>query len=247
MYQNTQPLNKTQNLKYSQLSTYTFASDQNFCPVFLQELPQLVREYFICFPNNETDLPHALLGFEKGQNKFVAPDGTWEADYIPAYIRRYPFILAKQEGSEEHTLAADMDAPHFSQDSGDPLFTPDGQPTSLLQDKINLLKGIESQRQATQKAVQQIEQAGLFKMEQMTVKSGDQAVSSIGGLRMIDEDKLAQSGLTPGPALQLVYAHLLSKANLQYGVPAGKKAQKFGEPDIEKLFGEDDILNFDNI
>ena len=74
-----------------------------------------------------------------------------------------------------------MDAPHFSQDSGDPLFTQDGQPTSLLQNKINMLKGIESQRIATQKAVQQIDQAGLFKMEQMTVKSGDQAVSSIGG------------------------------------------------------------------
>ena len=64
---------------------------------------------------------------------------------------------------------------------------------------------------------------------------------------MIDEDKLAQSGLTPGPSLQLIYAHLLSKANLQYGVLAGKKAQKFGEPDREKLFGNDDILHFDNI
>ena len=73
MYQNTQPLNKTQSLKYSQLNTYTFASDQNFCPVFLQELLQLVREYFICFPNNQTDLPHALLGIEKGVNKYVAP------------------------------------------------------------------------------------------------------------------------------------------------------------------------------
>ena len=237
MYQNTQALNKTQSIKYSQLNSYTFASDQNFCPVFLQELPQLVREYFIIFPNNNTDLPHVLLGFEEGKNKYVAANGDWQADYIPAYIRRYPFTLAKVEGKDDFTLAADMDAPHFKRGTEN-LFDSAGKPTQLLQVKINLLKALENQRMATQKAVQEIDQAGLFKMEKLTVKSGDQAVSSIGGLRMIDEEKLADCGLAPGPALELVYAHMFSKANLKYGVLAGRddmgvRLKDDGELDID--------------
>ena len=235
MYQNTKALPK--DAKFTKVNSYTFASDQNFCPVFLQELPQIIREYFIIFPNNQTDLPHVLLGFEKNKNKYVAANGDWQADYIPAYIRRYPFTLAKLEGKDDFTLAADMDAPHFKRGT-EPLFDSAGKPTQLLQGKINLLKAIEKQRGATQKAVQEIDRAGLFKMEKLTVKSGNQAVSSIGGLRMIDEEKLADCGLGPGPALELVYAHIFSKANLKYGVLAGKD-------DMGVRLKDDGVLDID--
>jgi hypothetical protein len=169
MYQNTQPLSTTENVKYSQLTTYHFAANENFCPVFLQELSRVVREYFICFPNNETNLPHVLLGFQQDTNQYVSEDGNWQADYIPVCIRRYPFILARVEGDgmaqDEFTLAADINAPHFEQPTGgELLFTHNNQPTELMQNKITLLKGIEQQRIVTQKAVQEIEAAGLFKI-----------------------------------------------------------------------------------
>jgi len=251
MYQNTHPLDKSQDLKYTQVSTYTFAARENFCPVFLQELPQVIREYFVCFPNNNTDLPHALLGFQKDTNQYVTADGTWQADYIPAYIRRYPFILAKIDGdgkpADEFTLAADMAAPHFEQANGQPLFTQTGQPTDLLEQRIALLKGIEQQRTATQQAVREIEAAGLFKMEQLTIKSGNQPVATIGGLRMIDPEKLSQITTKPGPVAELIYAHLFSKTNLQYGVLAGKRRDVPATPAPAGGgfgFGEDDIIRF---
>jgi hypothetical protein len=249
MYQNTHPLDKSQALTFTRLDTYHFAAKENFCPVFLQELPQVVREYFICFPNNNTDLPHALLGFQQDTNQYVTADGTWQADYIPAYIRRYPFILANKEDApaDEFTLAADMAAPHFDSTSGIPLFTPDGRPTELLEQRISLLRGIEQQRIATQQAVREIEAAGLFKMEQLTIKSGDQNVANIGGLRMIDPEKLSDITTKLGPVAELIYAHLFSKAALQYGVLAGKKKpaptpSAPGDPGFR--FGEDDIIRF---
>ncbi|EFI33166.1 SapC family protein [Desulfonatronospira thiodismutans ASO3-1] len=249
MYQNTQALDKSQDIKFTQVSNYHFAAKENFCPVFLQELPQVVREYFICFPNNQTDLPHALLGFQQNTNQYVSEDGSWQAEYIPAYIRRYPFILAKKEDSaqDEFTLAADINAPHFEQATGEPLFTLNNQPTELMQNKIQLLKGIEQQRIITQQAVQEIEKAGLFKMEQLTIKLKDQPVASIGGLRMIDEEKLKGFTSNYGPTMELIAAHLFSKANLQYGVLAGKKraVPEPGPVDPGFSFGDDDIIRFD--
>jgi len=249
MHQNTQTLTKDQT--YTQIPSYNFAANQNFCPVFLPELPQLVREYFIIFPNNNTGLPHVLLGFEKNKNKYVAENGEWQADYVPAYIRRYPFTLAKVEGKDDYTLAADMGAPHFNKPGGEALFTADGKPGEFLQGRINLLKALENQRVVTQKAVKEIEDAGLFKMEQMKVKSGGQDVAAIGGLRMIDTEKLAQITAQPGPFLELIYAHLFSKGSLQSGVLAGKRkdvrktaSTPTDDIDIGKIFGEDDIFKF---
>lgn len=174
----------------------------------------------------------------------MAEDGTWQADYIPAYIRRYPFILANKEGSstDEFTLAADLNAPHFKSKLGEPLFMPGGAPSEILQNQIELLKGIEQQRIITRKAVQEIDKAGLFKMEQMTVKLKDQQVAAIGGLRMIDKEKLPQINTKFGPVAELIYAHLFSEANLQYGVLAGKKEPTLSDPGFS--FGDDDIIKF---
>lgn len=226
MFRSIQPFDKHKhsNLLLNPVAGYSFASQENFCPVFMKEMPLVSREYFICFPDDKNDIPLAVLGFEKSKNMYVSPDGTWRADYIPVFIRKYPFTLAKVEGQEEFTLAIDIKAPHLSETKGEPLVTAEGEPSRLVQDRIEMLKSIEKQRFVTQQAVREIEKAGLFKMEQMTVKSKGKQVSGIGGLRTIDEDKLKSwCSLSPGPALELVYAHLFSRVNLSCGIITGRK------------------------
>lgn len=237
MYKKTQALDKTRDIRFTELNTYHFAAQEIFCPVFLQELPYLVREYFICFPDNRTDLPHVLLGYEQDSNLYVSSSGIWLAEYIPLYIRRYPFILGRVQGkpADEVTLAADIMAPHFKQSSGEPLFYPDGQPTPILHQKIDLLKSIENDKQATQQAVREIDQAGLFTNKDIRGASG----SVVKNLRMIDRDQLPYSGLHPGPALEMAYAHLFSRSRLEYGVLAGRRQE-----DFTPEFQDDDILHF---
>jgi hypothetical protein len=228
---------------------YSFASHENFCPVFLQEMPQVIREYYVCFPNNQSDLPHVILGFEEGVNRYVTEDGAWRAEYIPAFIRRYPFILARDKNKvgNKFTLAVDAKAPHLSTSEGERLFTDDGERSAVLDDRIKLLQAIETQRTITQEAVREIEAAGLFRMQEITMKAGEQKVAAISGLRMIDEDKLRESSLKPGPALQIVYAHLFSIANLGYGLLAGKQKPEAprADPMKEFSFNEEDMIKFD--
>lgn len=249
MYIEVQALNKSSNLRLKENVGYSFASHENFCPVFLQELPQVIREYYVCFPNNHSDLPHVILGFEQGVNRYVTDKGLWQAVYIPAFIRRYPFILARDENKvgNKFTLGVDVKSPHLSTSEGERLFTDDGDHSPVLEDRIKLLQAIEKQRTITREAVREIEAGGLFRMQEITMKAGEEKVAAVGGLRMVDEDKLRESELKPGPALQIVYAHLFSIANLGYGVLAGKQKRPAStvDPMTNFSFSEEDMIRFD--
>lgn len=240
MFKNTQALDKTRDIKFTELDNYSFAAQQYLCPVFLQELPKLVGEYFICFPDNNSGLPHVLLGFERNQNLYVAADGSWKATYIPAYIRRYPFALGRIPGhaSDEFTLAADMDAPHFRQTGGAALFYPDGQPTAILEEKISLLRFIENQKHETQEAVRELEYSGLFRSEQVRGPKGQR----VSGLRGIEKIRLPNSGLTPGPALELAYGQIFSWPQLENRILSGQLPESPTDEGFEK--NEDDVLYF---
>ncbi|MGM0453902.1 MAG: SapC family protein [Thermodesulfobacteriota bacterium] len=250
MYDNLRMLDKSCPFKFTADADYRFAAKLNFCPVYLQELPQIVREYFICFPDNRTDLPHVVLGFERLKNRYVAEDGTWLVDYVPAHIRRYPFALAvdnnSQPGGTQFRVAVDVDAPQLSTEGGKELFTVDGKPSEVLRERIDFLQAVEKQRITTQKAVQKIARADLFQIKKMHVRSANRSVSAISGIRMVDEQKLPDVDMKPGPALELIYAHLFSKANLRYGILADKQGPSSDVADAISGFSfADDILRFE--
>jgi len=209
---------------------YGFCRHDNFAPLVAPEVAVLTKEAFICFPNNQTDLPHMLLGFRKGDNAYVNDQGQWLGQYVPAALRRHPFALATTQAGQgdEYQLAIDPQSQAFDTQEGQPLFDAQGQLSPAVQERIKLLKAFELQVRQTQAAVRLIEQLGLFDMEQLTIKKDGQQLASIAGLRMINEARLkaldAQGlhSLNQAGALALVYAHQFSKVNLQSGMLFGQ-------------------------
>ena len=62
------------------------------------EIPRASLDYPVVFVSdaNATLVPVALVGVEPGRNLLCTTDGEWAQDYyIPAYVRRYPFFLAR--------------------------------------------------------------------------------------------------------------------------------------------------------
>ncbi|MCL1046022.1 SapC family protein [Shewanella electrodiphila] len=121
-----------------------FGENIHFVPVIADELRSLILEYPCCLlKNNQTGQfgLHALLGFESGENLFLA-DANWRSHYIPLHIRRQPFMVARKDHSSEPmsetntVLTIDMNNRRVvdgntSADSQD-LFTSDGKPTEYL-------------------------------------------------------------------------------------------------------------------
>lgn len=251
-----------QALRYSPPSDYRFAAAELTCPVFISELSAIAREYPIVFPKSATQ-PCALLGVEQGVNAYVAEDGQWLAHYIPSHIRRYPFVLAKAgEGDaqqQRYTIAFDAQSELLGE-QGEPLFDPSGERAQVLRNVLKLLEGMEKEARQLIKITRALEDYGLLVETNMVVKRKGQADAGIQGVRMVDEKKLqalpleAFDDLRKMSALPVIYAHLLSMANLRQGTIAGKypmladrsEAANNVPEHLDELFGEgDDDFTFD--
>ena len=95
-YKDVVPLNKDTHadLSVEAAKDYSHVSDTNSIYIAAVEFPRANREYPIVFAKvGEIPFPVALLGAKKNFNAYIQEDGRWNAKYIPAYVRRYPFIL----------------------------------------------------------------------------------------------------------------------------------------------------------
>jgi hypothetical protein len=207
--------NKHQDLKLSPLSSYEFARNLNMVPLSYTEIIPASKHYPIIFPAQGTMVPHALFALAQGENVFVDESGTWLAPYVPAHIRRYPFILA-QTGEEGHyAVCIDPDAPHFSTEQGDPLYTANFEPSETLSKAIEFLKRYQQEMADTEKLFAEFADRGLLADRQFTVEQGGQK-STVGGFKAVDESRLKEveddklaDWLKRG-LMGLVYAHLFS-------------------------------------
>lgn len=241
---------------------YYFASQQMLVPVMASEMGQVAREYAVVFSDMAGTLPLALLGARKGENAYVRPSGHWAARYVPAHIRRYPFVLAEHAPAEgangsadRRMLMVDADAPQLVFEGGLALFESDGAPSALLKRVQDMLVMLERDSDRTLKLMAEIEAAGLLAEQLVELPQRQGPTLALKGLRLVDKDKLA--ALTPNTlhalqqsgALHLVYAHLLSLSNLRdgpliEGVAAAADAQVAGASSSVSSTG---IVSFDGI
>ena len=159
-----------------------------------------------------------LLGLEQNENLFVDAAGAWQAAYIPAYIRRYPFITTdEQEG--RFTVCFDEAFDGFNQEGGAPLFA-EGQPTQKLQEIQAFLQDYLQQLKQTEQLGATLAAAGLFKQVDLQANLPDGRNFNLNGLLIVDEQQLAQLPdsdivkLFRSGALALIHAHLLSLRTL---------------------------------
>jgi hypothetical protein len=203
-----------------QATDVRFASHCPSVPLMAAEFTHACLDYPIVFTRG---LDHqwmavALTSLQPQANAFVDAKGRWNARYVPASVRRYPFILAKGEG-EELVLAADLSAPQLGE-TGEALFTEQGEPTDLTRSVMQLLAEFQTQIQQTQSLVHKLEQAQLLNQENLQVHlaGGQQAV--VEGVWIVDENRLralpdatALAWFKSGE-LQTIHAHLTSLRTL---------------------------------
>ncbi|MBF0444161.1 MAG: SapC family protein [Magnetococcales bacterium] len=206
---------------------FSFAKNTNSVLLSGMEFANAAKEYPIIFIKaGKSILPIALLGFRTDENLFIDDDGKWDAKYIPAFVRRYPFILSEapgsgdKDGAKELTVCIDEDFPGLSTEEGSPLFDEDGNQTELLKNAISFLQEYQSQYQRTEIFVNRLKELDLLTGYTANAELADGEKISMGGLFVVDEKKLME--LEKKKAMELfrsgelswVYAHLLSLSNM---------------------------------
>ena len=111
---------------------FGFTQGVNAVPINLIEMPQICHFYPIAFSPDGNATPVAILGLRDGENLFIHNDNTWEmATYIPAYIRRYPFIFSEIPGKDQLTLCIDDNQDVIDKGGEQKFFDADGKPSEL--------------------------------------------------------------------------------------------------------------------
>ena len=166
-------------------------------PVFPFEFRRAQAFYPILFQQHSKDgfQPVALFGFEQGENLFLGEDG-WRAAYIPAMLRREPFLIGFQrpqepsEGDLTRVLSLDMDHPRVNTEVGEALFHPLGGRTDFLEDMANLLEAIHEGLEHGKAFASALQEQDLIEAVTLEIQLRDGSRNQLLGFHCLAEEKV---------------------------------------------------------
>lgn len=200
---------------------YGFTRRVNSVPLMAVEFPQAAAEYAIVFAQNGQDvLPVVILGARAGENLYLTPDDGWSASYLPAFIRRYPFVFSAQEDGKTFNLCVDEAFQGLNyQGRGQALFTPEGKQTPYIDNVLKFLQEYRAQFLRTQAFCRKLVELKLLEPMQAQFTLGSGEKMSLGGFQAVDRQKLKAlpgetlAQLAATDELELLYLHLSSMRN----------------------------------
>ncbi len=222
-YNDLMPLNSRDHATWNtrMIDSAPWLVGQHAIPLTVDEFIQAQRDFPIVFSTGENALPLALMGLNEGVNTFVTAEGKIdEPIYVPAYIRRYPFLLAKlKPDSEELSLCFDPTSGSVGEfKDGNPLFEADSKPAQATNDILQFCERFEEAGARTKSFIDELNKHGLLMDGEISISENENPDRPFvyRGFQMINQEKLAevrgdilrtwnQNGM-----LALINAHLFS-------------------------------------
>jgi hypothetical protein len=222
-YKDLAPLNAEQHKDYRVKSAEAamFLVGQHAVPLTIDEFVLCQRHLPIVFSSGDNPIPLALMALNEGFNTLVDDQGKLRDNscYVPAYIRRYPWMLAKLDPNrEELSLCFD---PTFEQigvfEDGDRLIHDDGAPTAVTKEILTFCEQFEQSARRTNQFMIDLVESGLLMDGELSIApQGSDKPFLYRGFQMVNEEKLRelrgdqlrkynQNGMLP-----LLFAHLFS-------------------------------------
>ncbi len=200
-----------------------FARLTHAVPITVDEFALAQRNYPIVFGTDQVAVPLALVGLREGENLFLEPDGQWRPRaYIPAYIRRHPFMLARlQPDSQMLSLVFDDSWGLVAEDGEQKLF--DGtEPSETTKGILKFCEEFEAAVARTRGFMEELGKLGLLMDGQASIQNPGMAEpANFSGFRMVDEKKLQNirgdqaRKMVQNGMMGLIYAHLFSLGQMR--------------------------------
>jgi len=223
LYTQPEPLNHEQHGRLgirTSPTPYKFALTAHAVPLMVTEFGPASMNYPIIFAGEQL-LPMAILSIRQNENLFVSPEGAFDADaYVPAYLRRFPFVFADDAENERMIVCIDVAADAVTVGGDLALFDRD-QPTEFTKNAIEFCTNYESERRRTESFVKTLKDLDLFELKEafytpqnpdgspgQPVRLADYFAISEAKLRELPLEKLGE--LRDNGALMQMYAQLIS-------------------------------------
>jgi hypothetical protein len=188
------------------------------------EFPQVCVEHPIIFvqtgeklvDGNDMISPVTMLGLTVNENLRVDESGQWIGRYVPAFIRRYPFLTAQVEGQPSPNLFVDVDYEGFSDTEGDPLFDAEGKPAENLKRVVEFVEQFDREQWRTRAFCERLIQLDILQPMSADATLPNGETIKVEGFLTVDEEKFSKLPdavvveLHRNGMLMLINAHLLS-------------------------------------
>ena len=220
--------------------SYAFSAGVNAVPLMAVEFARASPEYAIVFAAESEELmPVVVLGIRNKQNLYLSADAHWKADYIPAFIRRYPFVFSASDDGKSLMLCIDESHPGVNREGrGNALFGADAKSTPYVDKVLEFVKEFQRQLELTRLFGRRLKELGLLEPMQANVTTPGGEKLTLGGFLVASRDKLRALGgdelqqLARTDELELLYLHLASMRNFNQvkdrlvGLPAAAAADE---------------------
>ena len=172
------------------------AAKTNSIPLAAVEFIDTAREYPIAFTGkvDGPPFPIALVGVRQNENLFVTEDGRWDGRYVPAFVRRYPFVLAEKQDADDLNVYLDESYAGLGAADGDRLFADDGEHTPLLKQALEFLSNYQGEIKRTRLFVERLQSLDLLIPRVLEVVRNNEAPLLLQGFSVVDEQRLANLG-----------------------------------------------------
>lgn len=223
LYNSIKPLDRKDHsqLRVSSAADFSFTREAQMVPVNGSEFFAAARSYPLLFIGREENItPVALMGLVEGHQRYLQADGQWQDTvYIPAFVRRYPFMLA-DTGGEELTICIDEDFAGWSEREGRSLFEDDGKNSQFLQSMVSFMQNFVADSRQTRLFVEELQRLNLLTARSLKLSHTNGQTFTLKDFYAVDEQRLRQ--LSEADVLALnqqgwlgwIYAHLMSLGNI---------------------------------
>jgi hypothetical protein len=195
---------------------------QHAVPLTVDEFSLAQRHFPIVFSTGDNPVPLALFGLNEGVNVYVDDKGQLEEQiYLPAYVRRYPFMLARIDpNNDDMTLCFDPSCKVLGEfKDGEPLFTENGA-SDFTKNIMQFCERFEQSGQLTQTFIDELKKHDLLMDGEVSIKRNEADENAqpfvYRGFKMINYEKFKEvrgdqlRTWNQNGFLALVHAHILS-------------------------------------
>ncbi|MGG7567643.1 SapC family protein [Rhodovulum sp. DZ06] len=224
-YQNPEVLEATRHgsLGLKAHTSFGFAAKANAIPLNMAEFAQAGVWYPIVFSGRDSLAPVAVVGVRGGQNLFVEDSGAWTSPaYVPAYVRRYPFILTRPDMAKDQVLlCVDRASDRVAEGEGN-MFFEETKPSETTNSALEYCLNFQRQAMATEQLTKLLQEHDLLVERQGTLElPGGTERLRLTDFKVVDEDRLnklsdaAMLDLRKKGGLAAAYCQMMSMNNWQ--------------------------------
>jgi len=205
------------------VTSLDFAAGLNSLPILAAEFERAGAQAPIVFAGEgEALTPVLLLGLAEGQNLYVNEAGQWTGRYLPAFLRRYPFIFtASPDQPDKLTLCIDMGFTAVNREGrGERLFDTEGKRTQFLENALAFTAEYQAQFQATRLLTARLRELDLLEPASLTATMPDGRKLVLGGFQRVQPERLLALpdadviALHRSRILELIHLHIASMGQM---------------------------------